>query len=59
MKRFFITFIAIVSSISIQSQTVDEILDNYFENIGGKEKLASVSSEINAATHWQTETLIL
>ena len=48
-----------MSSISIQSQTVDEILDNYFENIGGKEKLASVSSEINAATHWQTETLIL
>lgn len=42
MKRFFIAFIAIVSSISIQSQTVDEILDNYFENIGGKEKLASV-----------------
>jgi outer membrane lipoprotein-sorting protein len=42
MKKILLFVIAIVASITTQGQTVDEILDNYFENIGGKEKLASI-----------------
>ena len=42
MKKLVVFVIAIVTSISVQGQTLDEILSNYFENIGGKEKLASV-----------------
>ena len=42
MKKLLLFVIAIAASISIQGQNVDEILSNYFENIGGKENLAKV-----------------
>lgn len=42
MKKLVVFVIAIVTSISVQGQTLDEILSNYFENIGGKEKLEAL-----------------
>ena len=42
MKKLLLFVIAIATSVSIQGQTVDEILETYFENIGGKEKLAAL-----------------
>ncbi|WP_224484890.1 outer membrane lipoprotein-sorting protein [Robertkochia aurantiaca] len=44
MKSFsvFITAVFTLFSLGLQAQTADEILDNYFENIGGKEKLKSL-----------------
>ncbi|MEO1487003.1 MAG: outer membrane lipoprotein-sorting protein [Bacteroidota bacterium] len=33
----------VCASMSLQAQTADEILDNYFENIGGKETLNSLN----------------
>ena len=38
MKKVFTFIFAIAILGSIQAQTVDEIIDNYFEIIGGKEK---------------------
>lgn len=37
-----IAVLMLILSIPTQAQTVDEILDNYFENIGGLEKLKAV-----------------
>jgi len=42
MKKILLFVIAIAASISVQAQSVDEILNNYFETIGGKEKLANI-----------------
>ena len=42
MKKILTLIVAIFACMLIQGQTVDEILSNYFENIGGKEKLASI-----------------
>ena len=42
MKKILLFVVAIAATISVQGQNLDEILSNYFENIGGKEKLASV-----------------
>jgi len=54
MKRFFLAFIAIITSISIQSQTADEIIDNYFENTGGKENWSQLKGiKISASVNQQ------
>ncbi|WP_224487921.1 outer membrane lipoprotein-sorting protein [Robertkochia flava] len=43
MKSITILFMAVLSlSTALHAQTADEILENYFENIGGKEKLKSL-----------------
>jgi len=42
MKKILLFVVAIVTSISINAQTADEILANYFENTGGLEKLKQV-----------------
>lgn len=44
MKKILLFVIAIATSISIQGQTVDEIIDNYLENIGGKEAWSKVTN---------------
>ena len=44
MIRLKIALLFIVcATLSMQAQTADEILDNYFENIGGKESLNGLS----------------
>ncbi len=40
--KFCIALLAMTIMIPMQAQTADEILDTYFENIGGKEKLNSL-----------------
>jgi outer membrane lipoprotein-sorting protein len=40
--KLWITLAAIAFMIPLQAQTVDEIIDNYFESIGGKDKLNSL-----------------
>ena len=45
MKKLIVLLIrATTSAFSVQSQTVDEILDNYFEIIGGKDRWKSLQS---------------
>ncbi|KAA3638891.1 MAG: hypothetical protein DWQ02_04500 [Bacteroidetes bacterium] len=43
-KLFWMLIIALLSATTIQAQTVEEILNNYFENIGGKDKWANIKS---------------
>ena len=42
MKKILLFVVAIATSISVNAQTADEIIANYFENIGGLEKLKKV-----------------
>ena len=35
MKKILLFVVAIATSISVNAQTADEIIANYFENIGG------------------------
>ena len=42
MKKILLFLVAIATSISINAQTADEIIANYFENTGGLEKLKQV-----------------
>ena len=42
MKKILLFVVAIATSISVNAQTADEIIANYFENIGGLEKLKQV-----------------
>ena len=42
MKKFALLILAICVSFTINAQTADEILDSYFENIGGLENLKKV-----------------
>jgi len=44
MKKLTLFITALLFSILNYAQTADEILNNYFENIGGKEKLASLKN---------------
>ncbi|GJM35249.1 MAG: hypothetical protein DHS20C18_42500 [Saprospiraceae bacterium] len=37
LKRLFFLLIAVATTVSVQAQTIDEILANYFENTGGLE----------------------
>jgi len=39
MKRISLLMLAFIASITINAQTADEIINNYFENIGGLENL--------------------
>ena len=39
MKKLLVLAIAIFGSLTLNAQTVDEILSNYYENIGGEENL--------------------
>ncbi len=43
-KLCWMLFIAIISATTIHAQTVEEILHNYFENIGGKDKWTNIKS---------------
>lgn len=43
-KLFFMLIITVFSATAVQAQTVEEILHNYFENIGGKDKWANIKS---------------
>ena len=42
MKKILLFVVAIATSISVNAQTADEIIANYFENTGGLEKLKQV-----------------
>lgn len=42
MKKILLFVVAIAASISLQGQTADEILANYFENIGGLENMKKI-----------------
>ncbi len=52
MKKITLLLVAVFATFSINAQTADEILNSYFENIGGKEKLKplkgiKISAEVN------------
>lgn len=52
MKKLALLVVVLLTSFAINAQTADEILDTYFENIGGKEKLKAlegikISAEVN------------
>lgn len=42
MKRISLLMLAFIASFTINAQTADEIINNYFENIGGLENLKKV-----------------
>jgi carbonic anhydrase len=42
MKKILLLVIAITASISVNSQTAEEIIANYFENTGGIENWAKL-----------------
>ena len=44
LNYFVITAITILLSVSINAQTVDEIINNYIENTGGLEKWQNLKS---------------
>lgn len=44
MKKLFIFFITIVTGFAAQSQSVDEILEKYFTNIGGKDAISKIQT---------------
>jgi hypothetical protein len=44
MKKILLFVFAIATSISVQGQDVDEIIDTYLENIGGKEAWSKVTN---------------
>lgn len=52
MKKLLVFAFVLLANLTINAQTVDKILDTYFENIGGKEKLEAlkgikISAEVN------------
>ena len=52
MKKLSLLLLVFVASFTLNAQTADEILDTYFENIGGKEKLKAlkgikITAEVN------------
>jgi outer membrane lipoprotein-sorting protein len=44
MKKLFIFFLTVFMGFTAQSQSVDEILEKYFNNIGGKDAIAAIQS---------------
>ena len=42
MKKILLLVVAISASISVNSQSADEIIANYFENTGGIENWAKI-----------------
>ena len=42
MKKFLLLVLAISASISVNSQTAEEVIANYFENTGGIENWAKL-----------------
>ena len=42
MKKITLLFLAICASFTMNAQTADEIISNYLETIGGKEKLSEI-----------------
>ncbi|WP_298365887.1 outer membrane lipoprotein-sorting protein [uncultured Lutibacter sp.] len=42
MKKITLLLLVIMASLGVKAQTADEILENYFENIGGLENLKSI-----------------
>lgn len=52
MKKLSLLLLVFVASFTVNAQTADEILDTYFENIGGKENLKKldgikITAEVN------------
>jgi outer membrane lipoprotein-sorting protein len=52
MKKLSLLLVVFLTSFALNAQPADEILDTYFENIGGKEKLKAlkgikISAEVN------------
>ncbi len=52
MKKLSLLLVVFLASFALNAQTADEILDTYFENIGGKEKLKAlkgikITAEVN------------
>jgi outer membrane lipoprotein-sorting protein len=52
LKRFSLLLLAVFSLTAVQAQdmTADEVLDNYFEAVGGKEKIRAMQSRKMTAT---------
>jgi outer membrane lipoprotein-sorting protein len=44
MKKLFLLLCTVVSGFTVNSQSVDEILEKYFANIGGKEAISKIQS---------------
>lgn len=42
MKKITLLFLALFAGFTMNAQTADEIINTYFENIGGKEKLKAI-----------------
>jgi thiol-disulfide isomerase/thioredoxin len=47
---FFIFFLLI--KISVQAQSLDEVMNNYFKKIGGTEKVAQINSSKETSLNW-------
>ncbi|WP_266365584.1 LolA-like protein [Tellurirhabdus rosea] len=44
MKRFLLSSLFVIAALAVQAQTVDEILDKYFAQTGGKDKWMALKS---------------
>ncbi|PHQ55213.1 MAG: outer membrane lipoprotein-sorting protein [Lutibacter sp.] len=54
MKKLILIILAISLNFTVKAQTADEIIDNYFENIGGLEKFKSIEGiKMNATVNQQ------
>ena len=42
MKKLVLVIVAVVGSLTLHAQSVDEILSTYFENIGGEENFRNI-----------------
>ena len=64
MKKILLLVVAISASISVNSQSADEIIANYFENTGGIENWAKIegikmSAKAVSYTHLTLPTILL
>lgn len=53
LKNLFVLTVILFTSLTATAQTADQIIEKYFENIGGKEKLSKVNSfKMNMITNY-------
>lgn len=53
LKNLFMLTVILFTSLTATAQTADQIIDKYFENIGGKEKLSKINSfKMNMNTNY-------